>query len=148
MIGAPAAHSAYADTATFVIIENENGNCLDVPNNTPVMEPCSSALTQVWKKVNVPNHPNVFLIRSASSNGDCLDVSGAQGVMGECKFDGSRAFQLWHEENGVSQGFHQLANDGDGTDQVIHPSGCSAAAGVELFMNERNICQADDWFPF
>jgi Ricin-type beta-trefoil lectin domain-like len=147
VIGA-GAHPAAADTVVF--LENQNSKCAEEVANGPVMQVCDFAGTAfMWKEVGIPNKPGEFLLRSVA-NGNCLDIvnhdpkSGAQVDQRDCVFDGSQKFQDWHLENGFHTG-HELANEGNGTDLVMHPSGCSAQNGVLLFMNERDSCNADDW---
>lgn len=151
--GAAGAHPAFADTTPLIFLQNENGQCANEVTNGPQMEVCDFRSTEVWKKVSIPNMPNDFLIRS-NVNGNCLDIVNHQGASGaqvdqrQCHFDGSDRFQDWRQEPGVDPGFVQLANLGNGSDLVMHPSGCSSADGILLFMNERSQCKADDWQPF
>ena len=159
VIGASGAHPAYAVDTTVADVVNLNGPngfgpCLDLVNGTVLIEPCNGrSTTQDWKEVRVPNNDN-FLLRN-DSTGQCLDIkdhdrsSGAQVVPRTCAFDGSDPFELWEQESVITASngdvYGELANEGDGTDLVMHPSGCSTAPGSQIFMNERSQCTSDWW---
>lgn len=152
MVGASGAHPASAATNSPTLIENANLKCLEDVTNGPVMSPCDSTNSnEFWNKL--PAQSGFFLIESNAS-GRCLSIvshqttAGAQVDQRAC--DSGDAFENWKFDNGFppTSGFVQLANKGDGSDLVMHPSGCSSASGVLLFMNERDSCNADNWFPF
>lgn len=158
---AQAAAPVSLSSTTIVRFINQDGKCLDMPNNSlrrgtqAQIWTCNDNPQQNWDVSHCFSdhtclivNPNTERTPPTPDGPQCLSIAGNDNNPGgaviqyNCNFSGGDVYERWFASAPLPGPF-QIVNDATGL--VMHPSGCQAANGTKIFVNLPDQCLADFW---